>query len=138
VAYSRDGRMLAVGLANDHTGKAGVRLWDARTGQRIGELLPSSRRVNRIQFRPDGRALLADTDGSTTRLWDVTGGLAIGEPTIDEVSAGFHPNGRAFLTGGTDGTVKLRDAATSAVVTSLLTASSRATCAAVPAAGGPA
>jgi WD40 repeat protein len=88
LAYSPDGRVLAVGLANDHTGKAGVRLWDTRTRQPIGELLPSTSRVRRIAFRPDGRALLADTDGNSTQLWDVTRGLAIGEPTINEVGGG--------------------------------------------------
>ena len=51
--------MLAVGLASDHTGKPGIRLWDTRTRQPIGELLPSTAAVTRIEFRPDGRALLA-------------------------------------------------------------------------------
>ena len=51
--------MLAVGLANDRTGKTGIRLWDTRTRQPIGELLPSTDMVTRIEFRPDGRALLA-------------------------------------------------------------------------------
>ena len=50
--------MLAVGLANEK-GKPGIRLWDTRTRQPIGELLPSTDHVTRIEFRPDGRALLA-------------------------------------------------------------------------------
>ena len=35
---------------------------------------------------------------------------------VDETSGGFRPDGRAFLTLGTDGTVKLRDATTGAVL----------------------
>ena len=58
--YSPDGQMLAVGLSNDHTGKPGVRLWDTGTRQPVGDMLPSTHPVNRIEFRPDGRALLAD------------------------------------------------------------------------------
>src|SRR5262249_13822624 len=54
----------------------------------------------------------------------------------DEGSCGFRPDGRAFLTVGSDGSVKLRDAATGAVLTSLLTASSWATCAAFRGDGG--
>ena len=69
--------------------------------------------VTRIEFRPDGRALLAgSTEHSLTRLWDTTRGQAIGEPMIDEAAGGFRPDGRAFLTLGKDGTVKLRDATT--------------------------
>ena len=130
LAYSPDGTILAAGLANDHSGKAGVKLWDTRTRQPIGELLPSSRRVTRIEFRRDGRALLADDEGPATRLWDVTRRQAITEPMADELAGGFRPDGRAFLTVGGDGTVRLRDAATGAFLASLLTASSRATCAA--------
>ena len=140
LAYSPDGKLLAVGRASDHTGKAGTRLWDTTTRQPIGELLPSTENVTRIEFRPDGRALLADNSdwfvNPTTRLWDVTRGQAIGEPMIDEGSGGFRPDGRAFLTVGGDGTIKLRDAATGEVLASLLTASSRATCAAFRGDGG--
>ena len=41
LAYSPDGTMLAVGLASEK-GKTGTRLWDTRTRQPIGELLPST------------------------------------------------------------------------------------------------
>jgi tetratricopeptide (TPR) repeat protein len=129
LAFGPGGQVLAVGLANDFTGKAGVRLWDTRTRQPIGELLPSASRVTRMDFRRDGRALLADTDGVTIRLWDVPRGQAIGEPMIGEVAGGVRPDGRAFLTAGRDGTVKLRDTATGAVLASLMTASSPARCA---------
>ena len=136
LAFSPDGKMLAVGLAHDHTGKAGVRLWDTRTRQEIGQLLPSTHRVTRIEFRQDGRMLLADTDGPTTLLWDVTRGQAIGESMVDEAAGEFRPDGRAFLTAGGDGTVKLRDAATGAVLANLLTTLSRATCSAFRGDGG--
>ena len=55
---------------------------------------------------------------------------------VDEVAGGFHPDGRAFLTLGKDGTVKLRDAATGEVLARLLTASSPAICAAFRRDGG--
>jgi serine/threonine protein kinase/WD40 repeat protein/Flp pilus assembly protein TadD len=135
LAYSPDGKILAVGLAKDHTGRPGTRLWDTTTGRPIGEFLPGTSIVNRIDFRPDGRALLASTsiltqNGRTTRLWDTVRAKAIGEEIHDEMSGGFRPDGRAFLTLGRDGTVKLRDATTGRVVATLLTSSSAATCAA--------
>ncbi len=129
LAFSPDGQMLAVGLSNDHTAKPGVRVWDTGTRQPVGDLLPSTHPVNRIEFRPDGRALLVDA-GPTTRLWDLPRRQTIGEPIIDEVSCGFRRDGGAFLTVGSDGTVKLRDAATAAVISSLLSSTSPATCAA--------
>ena len=136
LAYSPDGTMLAVGLASEK-GKPGIRLWDTRTRQPIGELLPSTDPVTRIEFRPDGRALLAgDAESARTRLWDTTRGQAIGEPMVDEAAGGFRPDGRAFLTLGKDGTVKLRDATTGEVLARLLTSSSPAICAAFRGDGG--
>jgi serine/threonine protein kinase/WD40 repeat protein/tetratricopeptide (TPR) repeat protein len=135
LAYSPDGKVLAVGLSSDHTGKPGIRLWDAETRERIGGLLPSTEPVNRIEFRPDGRALLA-VHSESTQLWDTVGGRAIGGRMLDETSGGFRPDGRAFLTLGRAGTVKLRDAMTGAVLARLMTAPSPAVCAAFRGDGG--
>jgi WD40 repeat protein len=49
---------------------------------------------------------------------------------IDEGAAGFRHDGRAFLTVGGDGTVKLRDATTGEVLGRFQTSSSPASCAA--------
>jgi serine/threonine protein kinase/WD40 repeat protein/Flp pilus assembly protein TadD len=129
LAYSPDGKMLAVGLSDDHTGKPGIRLWDTGTRELIRELLHTTEPVTRIEFRLDGRALVAVHQHST-QLWDTSRGRAIGGPMVDEISGGFRPDGRAFLTLGMDGTVKLRDAMTGAVLSRLMTTHSRAVCAA--------
>jgi hypothetical protein len=129
LAYSPDGKMLAVGLSNDHTGQAGIRLWDTETREIIGEFLPSTEPVKRIEFRSDGRGLLAVHDHDT-QFWDASRGRAIGGPMVDEMSGGFRTDGRAFLTLGRDGAVKLRDAMTGAVLARLLTTHSPAVCAA--------
>ena len=129
LSFSSDGKVLAVGLARDNIPKAGTRLWDVTTRQPIGELLPSTDTVRRIEFQPDGRALLASTYQST-QLWDTTQGRALTEPLVDEGIGGFHPDGRAFLTVGKDGSVKLRDATTGEALARFLGTSSPANCAA--------
>jgi WD40 repeat protein/tetratricopeptide (TPR) repeat protein len=141
LAYSPDGKILAAGLAHDHTGKPGTRLWDTTTGRPIGESLPCANIVDRLAFRPDGRALLASAGGFAgnwreTRLRDTIRAQAIGEVIHDETAGGFRPDGRAFLTLGRGGTVKLRDATTGAARATLLTATSAATCAAFRGDGG--
>ena len=127
LAYSPDGKMLAAGLANDHSGKAGVRLWDTMTRHSLSELLPSTDPVTRVEYRPDGRALLAGSNrGFSIRLWDVIRQEPLGAPIVDEVADEFAADGRAFLTLGKDGAINLRDAATGAILASLLSTSSRA------------
>src|SRR5207302_10141729 len=97
--------------------------------------LPRTEAVKRIEFRPDGRALLAEHHHHS-RLWDATHGRAIGGPMAEETTGGFRPDGRVFLTLGRDGGVKLRDASTGAVLARLMTASSPAICAAFRGDGG--
>jgi tetratricopeptide (TPR) repeat protein len=135
LSFSPDGKMLAVGLFRDRTGKPGTRLWDGTTRQPIGELLPSTDAVKRIGFRPDGRALLATTDHST-RLWETTQGRALTEELLDQRASGFCPDGRVFLTVGKDGSVKLRDATTGEVLGRFLTSPSQANCAVFRSDGG--
>ena len=65
-----------------------------------------------------------------------TSGQAIGEPIVEEAAGGFRPDGRAFLTVGKDGTVKLRDATTGEVLGKLLTSLSPAACAVFRGDGG--
>ena len=135
LSYSPDGSILAVGLSDDHTGKPGARLWNTATHEPVGKLLPHSGRVYNLAFRPDGRALSVG-DKLAFRLWDSTSGEALSDTIRDEMPAGFLPDGRAFLTLGMNGTVKLRDAASGAVLTGLLATSSEAICAAIRGDGG--
>ncbi|MDG3002391.1 serine/threonine-protein kinase [Paludisphaera mucosa] len=135
LAYSPDGATLAVGLSNDHTGEPGVKLWNVATRESRADLLPATEPVSRLEFGPDGRALLA-THAHYAQLWDAIQGRAVGGPMLDETSGGFRPDGRAFLTLGKDGTVKLRDATTAAVTARFAATHSPAACAAFRGDGG--
>jgi WD40 repeat protein len=64
VAYSPDGRWLAVGN-EDHV----VRIWDAKTGRELLDLESHTKPVRAIAFSPDGQRLVSASDG--IRLWRI-------------------------------------------------------------------
>ena len=122
LAFSPDGKTLAVGH-HEHAGMPGVLLWDVEKARPIGRLLPHPSPVEEMIFRPDGKVVAA-IDKSGIRLWDATVGRAIGEAIVGESRARFHPDGKVFVTGGEDGSIRLRDASTGAFLASIFVGSS--------------
>ena len=109
--FSPDGKTIVTGSA-DNT----ARLWNAATGQPIGEPLGHQTVVKAVAFSPDGKTI---ADGQlrhgTVRLWDAATGQPIGPPLrtqagVDAVA--FSPDGKTILTGSYDKTARLWDAAT--------------------------
>jgi WD40 repeat protein len=101
LAYSPDGRALAVGVDNNS-----VYLRDAAADGPGAELLGHASWVTGLAFSPDGTTLASGGNDKTVRLWDVaarrvrhTVGLAAPAHGV-----AFSPDGRllAIATGGTD------------------------------------
>ncbi|KAG2033939.1 WD40-repeat-containing domain protein [Suillus americanus] len=66
VSFSPDGTHIVTG-SDDHT----VRLWDAGTGQPLGEpLLGHTSYVTSVSFSPDGTRIVTGSHDHTVRLWD--------------------------------------------------------------------
>ena len=131
VAFSPDGTRIVSGSA-DNT----VRLWDAATGQPVGNPLTghTGSGVQRgVQPRRQAHRLrqLATT---TVRLWDADTGQPVGQPltghTDTVTSVAFSPDGTRIVSGSADNTVRLWDAATGQPIGQPLTGHTRHRCAA--------
>jgi tetratricopeptide (TPR) repeat protein len=109
VAFSPDGKTLLTG-SHDHT----ARLWDAASGEPIGQPLVHSRAVWSVAFSPDGKTVLTGSQDRTARLWDAASGRPLGSPMNhpDPVNAvTFSPDGKIILTGSGDKSAQLWDVA---------------------------
>ena len=117
VAFSPDGRKLAVGMWDKHV----VLLeWDGlyHVGEPLGvsyELIWRRRHaesVTSVAFSPDGQTLAASGSGGTIRLWSIgphgrTDKLKGHTDSVFKVM--FSPDGRTLASGSDDGTVLLWD-----------------------------
>jgi dipeptidyl aminopeptidase/acylaminoacyl peptidase len=121
VAFSPDDARLAT-ASNDRT----VRLWNARTGEPLGEPLTGhTGSLTCVAFSPDGSRLASASWDQTVRLWDGRTGEPLGEPLTGHTGSvtclAFSPDGQRLASGSRDRTVRVWDTRTGMPVGAPLT-----------------
>ncbi|MFF0815604.1 TIR domain-containing protein [Rhodococcus sp. NPDC003318] len=110
VAVSPDGRRIASAGWDDS-----VQLWDARTGQPIGDPMTGHENtVASVAFSPDGRRIVSGSWDKTIRIWDADTQQPVGDPLRGHenlvLSVAFSPDGRRIVSGSGDKTLRIWDA----------------------------
>jgi WD40 repeat protein len=105
VTYSPDGTRIA-SASPDNT----VRLWDAATGEPVGQPLHHDKAVTSVAFSRDGTRIASGSDDGTVRLWAAATGEPVGQPLHHDkpvTSVAFSPDGTRIASGSADGAVRL-------------------------------
>jgi WD40 repeat protein len=123
VAWSPDGTLVATAGGYGQ----GIRIWDARDGRRRGPDIEHLGENRSLAWSPDGRRLAAIA--WDLGVWDAESGrrvLAI-TPVGELRSVAFSPDGLRLAIGGTEGVVRVLDAATGRERVALFTGGTKVT-----------
>jgi len=113
VAFSPDGRRLALAKGDTGEGQCEVEVWDWRARALVYSTTEASLFVKALAFDPTGRFLAsAESRSRVVRLWDATTGEEVRifqghEGFIEDLA--FTPNGEVLASCGQDNLVKLWD-----------------------------
>lgn len=115
MAFSPDGKLLAVGVWSGIATDGHIFLWeikDSNTLVRKGILKNNAKGVRTLAFTPDGKSLLCVGHGKEVRSWDLATGKVRSLPIqhrrrIDAMALGA--DGNTLATASSDGEVKVWD-----------------------------
>lgn len=99
IAFSPDGKLLAVGVPYGEGADGAVQLMDVATHDLVGPVIPSRSDYDpAAAFSPDGRVLAATGSGSV-RFMDVADGRTSGKPlAVTATALAYSPNGKILAT----------------------------------------
>jgi WD40 repeat protein len=101
-AFSPDGERVATGSWG-----GGLKIWHAKTGQELLDLVGHTSTVTGLDFSPDGKHLATSSTDGTARVWDLSSGERLHEYTSPGgalFDVAFSPNGK-YITASGQGSV---------------------------------
>jgi WD40 repeat protein len=108
VFLSSDGRIAITGRGHET-----IRLWNAATGERLGNPLKHERKVIQWDFTADGNRLALTDEAKNVTIWDVKGGKALHAFQHDgpagNIATALSPDGKRFACPGPGGGLKVWD-----------------------------
>jgi WD40 repeat protein len=115
LAYSPDGKQLALGIHTYSKNEAPVKVCDAETGTELLSLPDQgegSRQAQQLVFSPDARRLaviLSEQDKTAVKVWDATTGKLLRTLPVDDADCrvAFAPDGARLAVGDSRGVTVL-------------------------------
>jgi WD40 repeat protein len=107
VAFSPDGKRIVSG-----GGDAAVRVWDADTGQPVGQPLTGHiMAVFSVTFSPEGKLIASGSMDGSVRVWDAVTGRPVGQPLLGHnafvLSVAFSPDDTTIVSGAGDNNLRV-------------------------------
>lgn len=101
VAFSPDGKTLAIGTGFEGDAFFGVELRQASSGKLLHRLSGPRASVRSVTFSPDGKTVASGSWDNTVRLWNVATGAPLRTfNTNSSSSVAFSPNGQVLASAG--------------------------------------
>ncbi|KAG8723393.1 hypothetical protein FRC09_003525 [Ceratobasidium sp. 395] len=112
LSYSPDGAYIVSGCANNT-----IRIWDAHTGQPVGQPLQGhTNSVRSVAYSPDGAYIVSGSSDKTIRIWDAHTHQQVGKPLQGHTgyvsSVAYSPDGAYIVSGSYDNTIRIWDTQT--------------------------
>jgi WD40 repeat protein len=113
VAFSPDGRLIALFWMSEIGEPETVRILDTTTGSEVLALRGHTSLVLCLAFSPDGKRIATGSGDLTIKLWDATTGqevLTLRGHSAGATSVAFSPDGHRLVSGSIDWTARVWDA----------------------------